>query len=152
MLKCQKPIDYLILSNDKLLSDVMLSLMRSRLELSYWMSPLYYCRMLSLLLSWTLALLPHSSVLCLVCRILYLLQLDRHPPSWLVQHLLFWLVHRLKSLPPTSDQPDEVNCGSPVSCLPWWDVKMIEATGADVGDTSLANDRLEVRSNMPTLS
>jgi hypothetical protein len=38
--------------------------------------------------------------------------------------------------PLTSDQPTEVNHSSPISCLPRWDAKTIEAVGADVGDAS----------------
>jgi len=100
-LKSWNPINCLIMSNNKSLLDEMYGLMRIIPASSYWMPLLYYCRMIPLMLSWTLVLLFHFSFLQLDSRTLFLFWLEHRPMSRLVHWYIFWLVyclHRLKSL------------------------------------------------------
>jgi len=97
-MKSQNPINCLISSDERLLSNVMFGLMRILPESSCWIPPLCFCMMLTLMLSRTLFLLLLSSFLRLVHRILYLFLLECQSLSWLVQHLMFQLVHQLYTL------------------------------------------------------
>jgi len=97
-LKILRPIDYLKLSNDKSLFDVIYGLMRILLRSSCWMNPLDFYRMITLMLFLTLFLLFLFSVLWLDNQNLFPFQLDHRPPSRLVHWYPFWLVYHLHQL------------------------------------------------------
>jgi hypothetical protein len=97
-MKSLKPIDCLILSNERSFSEGMYFLMRNLLALSGWMYPLDYYRMIALISSLTLFPMFHFSVLCLDTRTLFLFWLGCQLSIQLVIQFLSWSVCHLLQL------------------------------------------------------
>jgi len=93
-----KAYNYLILFDGRLLFDVMFGLMRSLLVLSSWIIFLDCCRMIPLMVSLTLVILFHYSVLQIDSLTFSLFRLDCQPLSWLVDRMktLWFLIDLLK--------------------------------------------------------
>jgi len=134
-LKNRTPIDFLILSNRKLLSDEMYGLMIILMEIICWIPSLDYCRMIPLRLSLTLVLLLHFFSPS-TRQSNFVLISTRLSTSESTSLSSFVSIGPLTEYPSTSNQPTAMKCSSPISCLPRWTAKRIEVIGADVRDVS----------------
>jgi len=98
-LKSIRPIDCLILSNEKSLLEEMYGLMRILMESNCWRPPLNCWRMIPLMFYSTLSLLFHFSIPQMDNQTLFMSQLDYQTLIWLVCRYFFRMVchlHRLK--------------------------------------------------------